>query len=183
MIGKAIAALTFAAALAVASIPSDAFAQRGGGFRGGGGGGGFHGGGGGFRGGFGGGGFRGGFAGGGFRGGFGGGGFRGGFGGAPRFVGGGPRFGAGPRFIGGPRFVHGGGARFHRGFHPRPFYGYRRAFYPRRFYGYRRPFIRIGAPLFIGYPRCYRLVRVLTPYGWTLRRVWVCGPRYRAIYY
>jgi hypothetical protein len=144
MIGKAIAAATFAAALAIASIPSDAFAQRGGGggFRGGGGGG-FHGGGGG--------GFRGGFGGGGFRGGFGGGGFRGGFGGGPRFVGGGPRF--------------------HRGF------------YPRRFYGYRRPFIGFGAPLYIGYPRCFRLVRILTPYGWAFRRVWVCGPRYRSVYY
>lgn len=163
MIGKAIAALAFAAALAVASIPSDAFAQRGGGggFRGGGGGG-FHGGGGGFRGGFGGGGgFRGGLGGGGFRGGFGGGGFRGGFGG------GGFRGG----FAGGPRFIHGGGPRFHRGF------------YPRRFYGFRRPFIGFGAPLYVGYPRCYRLVRVLTPYGWALRRVWVCGPRYRSIYY
>jgi hypothetical protein len=160
MIGKAVAALAFAAALAVASIPSDAFAQRGGhgggggGFRGGGGfgGGGF--GGGGFRGGFGGGGFRGGFGGGGFRGGFGGGGFRGGFG-------------------GGPRFVYGGGQRFYGG-------GFRRGFY-----GYRRPFIRygIGLPLYVGYPRCYRLVRVATPWGWGWRRIWVCGPRYRSIYY
>ena len=158
MIGKAVAALAFAAALAVASIPSDAFAQRGGhgggGFRGGGGfgGGGF--GGGGFRGGgFGGGGFRGGFGGGGFRGGFGGGGFRGGF--------------------GGPRFVYGGGRGFYGG-------GFRRGFY-----GYRRPFIRygIGLPLYVGYPRCYRLVRIATPYGWGWRRIWVCGPRYRSIYY
>ena len=148
MIGKAIAAMAFAAALAVASIPSDAFAQRGGhgggGFRGGGGGGGFHGGGGGFRGGFGGGGFRGGFGGGGFRGGFG----------------------------GGRRFVFGGGPRFHGGFRHRGF-------------GFRRPFIRygVGFPLYVGYPRCYRLVRIATPWGWGWRRIWVCGPRYRSIYY
>src|SRR5215213_3052792 len=112
-------------------------------------------GGGGFRGGggFGGGGFRGGFGGGGFRGGFGGGGFRGGF--------------------GGPRFVYGGGRGFYGG-------GFRRGFY-----GYRRPFIRygIGLPLYVGYPRCYRLVRIATPYGWGWRRIWVCGPRYRSIYY
>lgn len=151
MIGKAIAALAFAGALAIASIPSDAFAQRGGGFRGGGG---FHGGGG----------FRGGFGGGGFGGGFRGGvaGFRGGFGGGPRFV-----YGGGPRFYGG-------------GFRYRPFYGYRRPFFV-----HRRPFVRFGfaAPLYVGYPRCYRLVRVATPWGWGWRRIWVCGPRYRSVYY
>src|SRR5215211_7166087 len=100
MIGKAVAALAFAAALAVASIPSDAFAQRGGH-----GGGGFRGGGGFGGGGVGGGGFRGG--------GFGGGGFRGGFGG-PRFV-----YGGGFR-----RGFYGGG--FRRGFYGyrRPFIRY-----------------------------------------------------------
>src|SRR5215213_9926368 len=121
-------------------------------------------GGGGFRGGggFGGGGFRGGFGGGGFRGGFGGGGFRGGF--------------------GGPRFVYGGGRGFYGGGFRRGFYG---GGFRRGFYGYRRPFIRygIGLPLYVGYPRCYRLVRIATPYGWGWRRIWVCGPRYRSIYY
>src|SRR5215218_10197501 len=114
--------------------------------------------------GFGGGGFRGGggFGGGGFRGGFGGGGFRGGF--------------------GGPRFVYGGGRGFYGGGFRRGFYG---GGFRRGFYGYRRPFIRygIGLPLYVGYPRCYRLVRIATPYGWGWRRIWVCGPRYRSIYY
>ena len=37
-----------------------------------------------------------------------------------------------------------------------------------------------GAPYYAygpGYyaPRCYRTVRVATPYGWRWRRVWVCG--------
>jgi hypothetical protein len=71
----------------------------------------------------------------------------------------------------GPRYYGGGGYRFNRGF------------YPGRFYG-RRSFIGFGvAPLYVGYPRCYRLVRVATPWGWGWRRVWVCGPRYRSIYY
>jgi hypothetical protein len=32
-------------------------------------------------------------------------------------------------------------------------------------------------PYYAAYPYsgCYRTVRVATPYGWTWRRVWVCG--------
>jgi hypothetical protein len=26
-------------------------------------------------------------------------------------------------------------------------------------------------------------VRIATPWGWGWRRIWVCGPRYRSIYY
>jgi hypothetical protein len=62
--------------------------------------------------------------------------------------------------------VHRGFAFGHRGF----FFAHRR-FVHRGFY----PFYRYGYG-------CYRWRRVLTPYGWRLRRVNVCG-YYRHRYY
>jgi hypothetical protein len=41
-------------------------------------------------------------------------------------------------------------------------------------HGWRAPAVGFyyGAPV---YPTCYRTVRVMTPWGPSLRRVWVCG--------
>jgi hypothetical protein len=51
-----------------------------------------------------------------------------------------------------------GGHGFNHGFRYRPYY---------------RPHV------YYGYSSCYRWRRVWTPYGWVLRRVNICYPRYR----
>src|SRR6266478_4926636 len=147
----ALAAVTFAGAVA-ASTTADARMGGGGGFHGGGGG--FHGGGGGFRGGMVGGGFRGGMVGGGFRsaaigGGFRGSAFRGGFVGSRSFA---FRQGFAPRFN---RFAF---ARFHR-------------FHNRRFAFAAVPFVA-GVGLYGS--SCWSWQP--TPWGW--QRVWACGYDY-----
>lgn len=38
---------------------------------------------------------------------------------------------------------------------------------------YRYPYA--AYPYYYGYYGCYRNVRVMTPFGWAWRRVWVCG--------
>ena len=60
---------------------------------------------------------------------------------------------------------HGGG--FHGGFHG----GFRRGFGGPRF-GFYPYYSSYSYGLYGG---CYRLVRVFTPFGPRLRRVWVCG--------
>ncbi len=188
---------TMIALLAVASfgmLAPDVASARGGfgggGFHGGGfGGGGFHGGG--FRGGFGSGGFHAGPMVGGFHSAAIGGGF-----GRGAMIGGGPRFSHAAMIGGGPRFSHaamigGGGGfvghRFHGGFH--------HGFHHRRFpfgafaagvglglyapyayygdYGYDYPYY---AASYYDDGGCYIVRRrVLTPWGWRIRRATVCG--------
>ena len=40
-------------------------------------------------------------------------------------------------------------------------------------WGWGYPYAYVGGPYYYG--GCYRNVRVSTPYGWRLRRIWVCG--------
>jgi hypothetical protein len=92
--------------------------------------------------------WRGGWHGGGWHGG----GYRGGYYGGYRggYYGGGWGWGIGAGLLGGALI---GGALAY------PYY-----------YGY-GPYYYAGGPYYGG---CYRTVRVSTPYGWRLRRVWVC---------
>jgi hypothetical protein len=67
---------------------------------------------------------------------------------------------------GGHAFGHfGGGFGGHRHFRSS------RGFFGPRFGFYSYPYAYYGGS-------CYRVRRVATRYGWQLRRVWVCGPRY-----
>lgn len=46
----------------------------------------------------------------------------------------------------------------------------------RHYRHYRHNRVVLGAPfIYTGYNSCYRLRHVLTPWGWTWRRVYVCG--------